>query len=138
MHDIIDNRHTKLVDRINSSLVGAEAAHFAIGYFFLSGFEVIADKLSNVHKIRLLIGNTSNQKTIEQIAEGYRQLAALDRHLEQQAEISAHRLAKGSILSTTTQIRSQIELMAQTDSAQRLIHTLIAMIKDRRLEVKVL
>jgi superfamily II DNA/RNA helicase len=137
MHDIIDNRHTKLVDRINSSLVGAEAAHFAIGYFFLSGFEAISDKLSNVHKIRLLIGNTSNQKTIEQIAEGYRQLAALDRHLEQQAEISTHRLAKGAILSTTNQIRSQIELMAQTDSAQKLIHSLVGMIKDRRLEVKV-
>ena len=36
-HDIIDNRHEKLVDHINRILGSTEAARFAVGYFFLSG-----------------------------------------------------------------------------------------------------
>ena len=37
-HDIIDNRNEKLVDHINRILESTEAARFAVGYFFLSGF----------------------------------------------------------------------------------------------------
>lgn len=73
-HDIIDNRNHKLVDQINCILDSSEAAHFAVGYFFLSGFTAIADRLINIKELRLLIGNTTNRETIEQIAQGYRQL----------------------------------------------------------------
>ena len=45
-----------------------------MGYFFLSGLEAVSDVLENVAELRLLIGNTTNQQTIEQIAEGYRRL----------------------------------------------------------------
>ena len=36
-HDIIDNRHEKLIDHIQRILPGSQAAKFAVGYFFLSG-----------------------------------------------------------------------------------------------------
>ena len=36
-HDIIDNRNQKLVDKINCILESSGAAHFAVGYFFISG-----------------------------------------------------------------------------------------------------
>src|SRR5216110_1109025 len=73
-HDIIDNRRQKLVDRIQKILGTTEAARFAVGYFFLSGLEAIAKPLSAVKEVRLLIGNTTNRETLEQIAEGYRRL----------------------------------------------------------------
>ena len=41
-NDIIDNRNQKLVDKINCILDSSEAAHFAVGYFFISGFTAIA------------------------------------------------------------------------------------------------
>ena len=69
-HDIIDNQHSKLADHINQILAGTNAAKFAVGYFFLSGLEAVAKNLDGVKKLRLLIGNTSNRETIEQIAEG--------------------------------------------------------------------
>ena len=53
-HDIIANRDLKLM---------------AIGYFFLSGLEPLADKLYNLSELRLLIGNT-NKERIEHISEG--------------------------------------------------------------------
>src|SRR6266496_1377037 len=71
-HDIIDNRKEKLVDHINRILSSTESARFAVGYFFLSGLESIAQRLAGVKELRLLIGNTTNRETLEQLAEGYR------------------------------------------------------------------
>jgi hypothetical protein len=68
-HDIIDNRDEKLIDHIRQILPGSQSARFAVGYFFLSGLEAVADQLANVRELRLLIGNTSSRETIEQIAE---------------------------------------------------------------------
>ena len=83
-HDIIDNRNQKLVDKINCILDSTEAAHFAVGYFFLSGFTAIAERLKNIKELRLLIGNTSNRETIEQIAQGYRRLELIEDKIEAQ------------------------------------------------------
>jgi hypothetical protein len=66
-HDIIDNRNEKLVDHIKRILDSSEAARFAVGYFFLSGLTSIAEKLANVKELRLLIGNTTNRETLEQL-----------------------------------------------------------------------
>ena len=46
IHDIVDNRNLKLLDQIKSILDSTEAAHFAIGYFFISGFTAISDRLT--------------------------------------------------------------------------------------------
>ena len=73
-HDIIDNRNEKLVDHINRILASTDAARFAVGYFFLSGLTRISGKLAGVKELRLLIGNTTNRETLEQLAEGYRRL----------------------------------------------------------------
>ncbi|MDZ8109171.1 MAG: hypothetical protein RM338_26590 [Nostoc sp. DedQUE12a] len=83
-HDIIDNRNQKLVDQINCILDSSAAAHFAVGYFFLSGFTAIAERLTNIKELRLLIGNTSNRETIEQIAQGYQRLELITDKVEAQ------------------------------------------------------
>src|SRR5881392_3993307 len=83
-HDIIDNRRQKLVDHIQKILGTTESARFAVGYFFLSGLEAIAKPLSGVKEVRLLIGNTTNRETLEQIAEGYRRLELVQEDLERQ------------------------------------------------------
>ncbi len=68
-HDIIDNRSERLVDHINRILDSTEAGRFAVGYFFLSGLTSIAERLCNVKELRLLIGNTTNRETLEQLSE---------------------------------------------------------------------
>jgi hypothetical protein len=73
-HDIIDNRNKKLVDHINQIISSTEAARFALGYFFLSGLTSIAERLAVVKEPRLLIGDTTNRETLEQLVEGYRRL----------------------------------------------------------------
>ena len=81
-HDIIDNRNEKLVDHIKQILPAAESAKFAVGYFFLSGFEAIGKNLESIKELRLLIGNTSTRETIEQISEGYKRLEIAQNKLE--------------------------------------------------------
>src|SRR5881409_1774598 len=84
-HDIIDNRNEKLVDHINRILSSTEAARFAVGYFFLSGLESIAQRLAEVKELRLLIGNTTNRETLEQLAECYRRLELVAEAAEAEA-----------------------------------------------------
>ncbi|MGK7938178.1 MAG: helicase-related protein [Xenococcaceae cyanobacterium] len=135
-HDIIDNRNQKLVDKINCILSSSEAAHFAVGYFFISGFTAIRDRLNNVKQLRLLIGNTSNRETIEQIAEGYKRLELISDRLEAQSYLKRSE-RKQIAEETAANVRQGIELLDQTDEAQTLIKNLVQMIEEKRLQVKV-
>ena len=136
LHDIIDNRNEKLVEHINVILDSTEVARFAVGYFFLSGFQSIAEELKDVNELRLLIGNTTNLETLEQLAEGHRRL-------EQVAEIAeAQVYPKRADLrqmaeDTAENISQSVEFMDQTDDAETLIKSLVQMIAEKRLLVRV-
>ncbi|MFP4694675.1 MAG: helicase-related protein, partial [Halothece sp.] len=135
-NDIVDNRQEKLVDQINKILSTSESAHFAVGYFFLSGFSAIAPRLNQIKKLRLLIGNTTNQETLDQLTEGYRRLELVQDTLEEQ-NYTKRSLRKEIAQETAENIRSTVELMDQTDEAQTLVKNLIQMIEDGRLEVRI-
>ena len=135
-HDIIDNRNEKLVDHINQILQSTERAKFAVGYFFLSGLTSIAGKLSGVKELHLLIGNTTNRETLEQIAEGYRRLELVAEAAE--AEKFPKRTETRRMATETAEnIRTGIALMDQTDEDEALVRTLVQMIEEKRLKVKV-
>ncbi|MFC1932282.1 helicase-related protein [Chloroflexota bacterium] len=135
-HDIIDNRKEILVDHINQILGSSEAARFAVGYFFLSGFTSIADELDGIKELRLLIGNTTNRETLEQLAEGYRRLELVKDIAEAQT-YPKRTETRQMAAETAENIRSSMELMDQTDEAEALVRTLVRMIEEKRLKVKV-
>ncbi|MCK5722303.1 MAG: helicase, partial [Gammaproteobacteria bacterium] len=135
-HDIIDNRNEKLVDHINQILSSSESAKFAVGYFFLSGFTGIADNLSKVKELRLLIGNTTNRETLEQLAEGYRRLELVADAAEAQAYPKRSETKRMSS-ETADNIRGSVELMDQTDDGETLLKTIVKMIEEKRLKVRV-
>ncbi len=135
-HDIIDNRKEILVDHINRILSSTESAWFAVGYFFLSGLTSIADKLRGVKELRLLIGNTTNRETLEQLAEGYRRLELVKDAVEAQA-YPKRAEARQMAVETAENVRSSMELMDQTDEGENLIKEMVRMIEDKRLKVRV-
>jgi len=135
-HDIIDNRNEKLVDHINRILASTDAARFAVGYFFLSGLTSIAGKLAGVKELRLLIGNTTNRETLEQLAEGYRRLELVAEDIETQTYPKRTEARRMSV-ETAENIRSSVELMDQTDEGEALVTTLVRMIEEKRLKVRV-
>jgi len=135
-HDIVDNRNEKLVDHINRILASTEAARFAVGYFFLSGLESIAERLKAVKELRLLIGNTTNRETLEQLAEGYQRLELVRDAAEAQAypkRSEAKRMAE----ATAANIRCGVDMMDQTDESEALVKTLVHLIEEQRLKVRV-
>jgi superfamily II DNA or RNA helicase len=133
MSDIIDNRDRHLAEQIRTNLDSSTAAHFAVGYFFLSGFTAIADKLPHIKHLRLLIGNTTNRQTIEQIAQGYQQLELIEDRLDAQTYPNHQAL----VTDNSKQVRSQLELMEQSDESETLVKNLVQTIESKRLEVKV-
>ena len=135
-HDIIDNREIYLIDKIKETLPGSQAARFAVGYFFLSGLEAVADQLHNVRELRLLIGNTSNRETIEQIAEGYRRLDQVRAAVEAQTHPTfAERQHARDV--TAANIGQAAALLEQTPEAERLVGVLVRLIEEGRLKVRV-
>src|SRR6266576_2089431 len=129
-HDIIDNRKEKLVDHINRILSSTESARFAVGYFFLSGLESIAQRLAGVKELRLLIGNTTNRETLEQLAEGYRRLELVQEDLERQ---SYRRRGDGQRIANdmVDNVRGALEVGDQTEQAEQTIHQLVRMIEEK-------
>ncbi len=135
-HDIIDNREEKLVDHINRILQSTEAARFAVGYFFLSGFEAIAERLAGVGELRLLIGNVTNRETLEQLAEGRRRLELVADALEQQ-RYPKHLDSLNTVVATGRELREDIAHMEQTDEAEALLRSLVRMYEEGRLKVRI-
>ena len=136
IHDIIDNRSEKLVDHINEILGSTDSCRFAVGYFFLSGLESIAKSLTPVKELRLLIGNTTNRETLEQIAEGYRRLELVSDKAEEQ-NFPKKTETKRMAAETAENIRATIELMDQTDEAEATVKILVRLIEEKRLKVRV-
>lgn len=135
-HDIIDNRIEKLIEHVNLILDSTDRARFAVGYFFLTGFTSLASELQNLSELRLLIGNTSTRETIEQLAEAYMELSAIENATEELAYPSrATRRARAG--ETAENLRNSIDSMTQTDESEQLIRTLVDMIVNKKLKVKV-
>ena len=135
-NDIIDNRNEKLVDNVNLILDSTDRARFAVGYFFLSGFTSIAKELQNLTELRLLIGNTSTRETIEQIAEGYRELSAIE-NANEDLTYSNRATRRTRANKTAENLRGCLESMPQTDESEQLIKTLVDMITNKKLKVKI-
>lgn len=135
-HDIIDNLSEKLTDHINAILKNTERAKFAVGYFFLSGFEAVQKYLKDLKEIKLLIGNTTNKSTLEQLSEGYKRLE-LVQEAEKHMRFVKRDKEKKIQEETSQNIMESMELMDQTDDSEELISTLARLIEEKRLKVRV-
>ncbi|MFH0988930.1 MAG: helicase-related protein [bacterium] len=135
-HDIIDNRNEKLIDHILRILPSSERAKFAVGYFFLSGFEPLRKQLNEVGEIRLLIGNTTKYQTLEQISEGYKRLELVEEATNQVKFIKRSDETR-NVKTTTENVKEAVSLMDQTDASEELIITVASLIEQKKLKVKV-
>jgi hypothetical protein len=134
-HDIIDNRTRELAPEIVNFLADSVRAHFAVGYFFLSGFEAIAAQIPHLEGLRLLIGNVTNRQTVEQLIEGYHHLATAQRAARRQRLAGAQ--APEIRAETAASIQATLELMDQTDEVQALVLSLAELIAQGKVQVRV-
>lgn len=72
--------------RLQQMLESSARADIAVGYFFISGFDQLAEKLSGLEKVRILVGRTDRQ-VLEEVAAGLQQAPALKARLEQESTV---------------------------------------------------
>ena len=96
-----------------------------------------------INEIKLLIGNTSDQITLEELAETNRIPDNIEREIDKQhyfkdkSSLTAHERRKGILSSTVTDVKNSISELAQTNESESLIALLNEMINSGRLKVKV-
>lgn len=134
--DIIDNRTKKLAQYVNQFLAQSQRASFALGYFFLSGFDCIKGRLAVLPELRLLIGDTTSRETIEQLMEGYHRLDLLERDVERMRYANRNQ-QESATAGTAVALRDALAVMDQTDTVQELVVTLARLIEEGRIRVKV-
>ncbi len=137
--NIIDNKKDEekrqLLYNVKIALKGSVGAKFAIGYFFISGFKGIQKELSNENfrKLRLLIGNTSDGKTIEQLVEGYNNLERV-KTVQKQMELGQKH---PKLEDTKKRFKSVLEAMDQTDENEQWMYSLADLIANKKIRVRV-
>lgn len=135
-HDIIDNRNEKLSNHVRKILSSTERAKFAVGYLFLSGLKPLQEYLPKLKEIRLLIGNTTDRETLETLAEGYRHLGAA-REAVEDWRFRKRALQKQAAGETIENMREALALMDQTDEDEAIIRTVLRLIEEGKLKVRV-
>jgi|Deesub1362A_J573_1020465.scaffolds.fasta_scaffold00194_40 superfamily II DNA or RNA helicase len=137
--NIIDNNkdviERQLLYNVKKALDGSVEAKFAIGYFFLSGFSGIQRELNRegFKKLRLLIGNTSDRETIEQLAEGYNHLERV-KSANKKIEFGKK---KQKLDDTKQRVKSTLEGMDQTDENEGWMYNLAELISKEKIRVRV-
>ena len=123
-----------LIDRLQQMLRSSERADIAVGYFFMSGFQAVADQLSHLQKVRILVGRTDG-RVLEEVAFGLQQTQALQSQLAADTTIrrsQRERLAQQAV----DNVSEGVSVLPQTDDTKEAVTRLREMIAAGRVEVR--
>lgn len=68
---IIDNRDVSMHDSLTRRCMGADTLDIAVGYFHVSGFNKLRQSLAGIKKIRLIMGDETDETTAKQLRKGH-------------------------------------------------------------------
>ena len=79
-HYLIDNRDGRTIQKEFERWQdeNVDELFIAVGYFHVSGFNLISKYLKNVKKISIIIGTDTDRPTKEQLGRGYREIISHD------------------------------------------------------------
>jgi len=134
--NVIDNKRKLLRDVLLTTLPHAEYASFALGYFFISGFNVIIDPVKSLKKLRLLISNTTNQSTAEALIEGFKTVRQAKKELQKEQFVNQKKINEVK-LQAEKNFSKSLEQMEQTQNDEHVVRDLIELMKSGKVEVRV-
>ena len=135
-HDIIDNRESVLLDHVKGLLRDSVSAKFAVGYFFTSGLAPLMEEVEHLNELKLLIGNISSRKTIEQLAEAHMNLLTVKDELNKQL-FKPPSKRKLAVAETQEGIRTSLSLIDQTDENEQMLRTLRELIAREKIKIRI-
>ena len=123
-----------LLARLKEMLGSSARADIAVGYFFISGFEAVADDLAQLDKVRILVGRTDRQ-VLEEVALGLQQTQALRARLD--ADSLVRRRQREEIAQQAVdRIAEGVSVLPQERDAESAVSRLRDMVAVRRVEVR--
>ncbi len=123
-----------LKDRLQQMLSSSERADIAVGYFFMSGFQAVADELARLQKVRILVGRT-DRRVVEEVALGLQQTQALESQLR--ADETIRRSQREELAQQAVDNVSEgVSVLPQTDETKEAVARLRDMIAAGRVEVR--
>ena len=123
-----------LLTRLKQMLGSANRADIAVGYFFVSGFGAVADELSRLGKVRILVGRTDRQ-TLEAVALGLQQQDALRARLNADSTVQRSQ-REVFTYDSVDEIATGVSVLPQTDDTQQAVAKLRDMIGAGFLEIR--
>ena len=123
-----------LLTRLREMLDSSARADIAVGYFFISGFEAVADSLARLDKVRILVGR-ADQPVLESVALGLQQSEALRAQLD--ADGIVQRRQREAIAREAVEgIATGVSLLPQTGESQRAVSLLRDLVRSGLVEVR--
>ena len=123
-----------LLARLKEMLSSSAQADIAVGYFFISGFEAVADDLARLDKVRILVGRTDRQ-VLEEVAVGLQQNQALRARLD--ADALVRRSQRSQIAQeTVARIAEGVAVLPQERGTEAAVSKLRDMVSLSKVEVR--
>ncbi len=123
-----------LLDRLKEMLRYSKAADIAVGYLFVSGFDAVAEEISQLEKARILVGRT-DRPMLEEVARGLQQAEALRARLNGDGTVK--RSARDEIGAQAVQSLAEgVSRLPQTDASQCGIQRLRDLIAQDKIEIR--
>ena len=123
-----------LLKRLQEMLASSGRADIAVGYFFMSGFGPVADDLSRLKKVRILVGRTDRQ-VLEEVALGLQQAQALQARLEADALVQRRRRAEIA-QQAVDRIAEGVAVLPQAQGTEAAVAKLRDMVASGKVEVR--
>ena len=123
-----------LLTRLREMLDSSARADIAVGYFFMSGFEAVAESLKRLDKVRILVGR-ADRPVLESVAMGLQQSEALRARLE--ADGTVRRREREVIAREAVDgIAVGVSLLPQTSESERAVSLLRDLVSSGLVEVR--
>ncbi|WP_418510390.1 helicase-related protein [Corallibacter sp.] len=137
MSSIIDNKKDNLlVTKVNTYLDKTVFSSMAVGYFYLSGFEAIREKLHKVQHLKLVIGSRTNTETVEEMVKGHSSNEYIQTKLKQD-RLKNKTQKEDAKNITQYEYAKDLTFMEQNEDNQVGLSALWELIRDNRIEIRV-
>lgn len=94
---VIDNKDKTMLQALSNALETSDSVDICVGYFFFSGFELLADQLRH-KKIRILVGMEIDPSCVDEIVQNSRERdVSLERYAPRTPTASALQLRKNYV-----------------------------------------
>ncbi len=128
------NTDPDLLTRLKEMLGSSARADFAVGYFFIGGFDALADDLARLDRVRILVGR-ADRMVLEEAAAGLQQADALRAKLDSDSLV--RRGERAAVARQAVDgVGEGVSAMPQSAESERAVRRLRDMIAVGRVQVR--